>query len=142
MDVSDNFFDYTFCWQTLSWLDNPKKALLELVRITKPNGRLYLSSLFNMDFDVDIYRKVFDYTRKSGQHGIPMDYNTYSLYSVKKWLNDKVTSFKIHPFVISIDLPVAGRGVGTFTKVLADTDERIQISGGILMTHGILEILK
>src|SRR5687768_8176198 len=42
--LADDSFDFVFCWQTLSWLDEPEKALNELIRITKPGGCLYLSS--------------------------------------------------------------------------------------------------
>jgi ubiquinone/menaquinone biosynthesis C-methylase UbiE len=106
LTVEDNFFDFTFCWQTLSWLDNPEKALGELIRITKPHGKIYLSSLFNLDHDVDIYAKVIDHTRESGRHSISSNYNTYSLHSINNWLKDKVLSFYIHKFMIDVDLPL------------------------------------
>jgi ubiquinone/menaquinone biosynthesis C-methylase UbiE len=60
----DNSFDYVFCWQTLSWVDEPQKALLELVRILKPGGKLYLSALFNLDYDVDIYSKIYNHSEE------------------------------------------------------------------------------
>ena len=46
-------FDFVFCWQTLSWLENPEEALNSLLSITKPGGKLYLSSLFNLEHDVE-----------------------------------------------------------------------------------------
>lgn len=103
--VETGFFDYTFCWQTLSWLDEPQKALLELIRITKPAGKIYISSLFNLDHDVDLYTKVIDYTRESGKENLYMNYNTYSLYTINNWIKNLVQEFTIHKFSITIDLP-------------------------------------
>lgn len=138
LDFIENQFDFTFCWQTLSWLDNPKEALLELIRITKSGGKIYLSSLFNMEHDVDVYSKVFDYTRNSGLNAIPMTYNTYSLFTIDRWLQTKVANYKIHKMETSIDFHYDGRGLGTFTQNCEN--EKIQISAGMLMNWGILEI--
>ena len=131
-------FDFTFCWQTLSWLDHPRDALLELIKITKKGGKIYLSSLFNLNHDVDIYSKVYDYTRPSGLNGTYMNYNTYSIYTIEKWLKNKVKKFKIHKFNTSVDFEYNGKGIGTFTKQCEA--EKLQISAGMLMNWGILEI--
>jgi len=138
LNFSENQFDFTFCWQTLSWLEAPENALLELVRITKPGGKIYISSLFNLEHDVDIYSKVYDRTRNSGKKGEYMFYNTYSYFSVLKWLENKVQNFKIHKFDTNIEFFYNERGLGTFTKKCEDG--LLQISGGILMNWGILEI--
>ena len=140
MPFEDNYFDLVFCWQTLSWLDNPQKALCELTRICKPKGKIYVSSLFNLDFDVDIYARVFDYTRVSALEGQSLNYNTYSKHTVRKWLTNKVTAFDIIIFKPEVDFYYEGRGLGTFTKKCGD--ERLQISGGMLMNWGILIITK
>ncbi|WP_066163950.1 class I SAM-dependent methyltransferase [Aliarcobacter cryaerophilus] len=133
-------FDFVFCWQTLSWLDNPKEALLELIKITKPKGKIYLSSLFNLEHDVDIFSKVYDRSMHSGKSDSYSFYNTYSEYTVKSWLKDKVDSFKIHKFETPIPFEYDGRGLGTYTKKCEDG--YIQISAGMLMNWGILEITK
>jgi len=141
LKFNDNTFDFTFCWQTLSWLDNPMDALLELIRITKKGGKVYLSSLFNFNHDVDIYSKVYDYTRDIGDNNKShMNYNTYSKHTIDKWLRDNVDDFKIHKFETSMPFYYSGKGLGTFTKECKD--EMIQISGGMLMSWGILEIEK
>jgi ubiquinone/menaquinone biosynthesis C-methylase UbiE len=139
-NFQDNQFDLVCCWQTLSWLDDPEKALHELIRIAKPGGMIYLSSLFNIHHDVDIYAKMTD-------HSIPTDgeppsfaYNTYSAKTAEKWLSGKVNKFIFHEFIPSIDFNYEGRGFGTFT---VQTDKgRLQISGGYLMNWAILEITK
>ena len=140
LDFLDNHFDIVFCWQTLSWLDNPQQALNELVRVVKSGGKIYLSSLFNLNHDVDIYSKVYDYTRESGKNGIAMNYNTYSQYTVNKWLEGRVENFKIHQFSTSVPFDYDGKGIGTFTKNCQD--EFLQMSAGMLMNWGVLDIEK
>lgn len=130
-------FDYTFCWQTLSWLEDPQTALNQLIRITKKGGKIYLSSLFNLDKDVDIYSKVIDYTR--GDESLSFEYNTYSKYSILKWIEDKVDTIEFIPFHPNIDIKFEGRGLGTYT--IQAVTNKLQISGGMLMNWAVL-ILK
>ena len=140
MQTETSFFDYVFCWQTLSFLEEPQKALMELIRITKANGKIYLSSLFNLDHNVDLYTKVYDHTRESSKNGFAMTYNTFSAYTIEKWIKNKVEKFTIHKFIIDIDIFPPPLGIGTYTKKLENVNERLQISGGMLMNWGILEI--
>lgn len=138
--IPDSTYDFTFCWQTLSWIDEPHTVMDELLRITKKGGRIFLSSLFNSDHDVDIYAKVYDYTLESGKNAIPFSYNTYSALSLEKWLNGKVESYKIRPFNTEIDFEYTGRGIGTFTVM--GQDKRLQISAGMLLNWAIVDIIK
>lgn len=138
--LEKNSFDMVCCWQTLSWIDNPELALKNLIAITKPGGKLYLSSLFNIDFDVDVYSKVIDYTREINDGAIPVNYNTYSKLTVERWLKGSVKDFKIHEFVPTIDFKYEGKGIGTFTKM--SEGKRMQISAGQLLNWAVLEITK
>jgi len=140
-NIKDGAFDLICCWQTLSWLENPKQALEELVRITRPGGRLYLSSLFNHDHDVDIYSKVYDWTRDSTNQGYYSCYNTYSMKSINGWLRGLASDIKLFNFDIDIDLPDKLRGLGTYTVKLKQ-GKRLQISAGMLLNWGILKIIK
>jgi len=45
------------------------------------------------------------------------------------------------PFDMPLDLERQGRGLGTFTVRLAD-GKRLQVSGGMFMNLGILELTK
>lgn len=137
----DNFYDIVFCWQTLSWLDEPQKALDQLVRITKPGGTIYLSSLFNIDHEVDIYSKVFDLTRESGANNIPYNYNTYSERTIKTWLAGNVNQIKFHRFVPDIDFHYTGTGIGTYT-LDTPNNKKLQFSAGMLLNWAILQINK
>lgn len=139
--LASDSYDLVICWQTLSWLDKPEAALRELVRICKPGGVILASSLFNLNHDVDIYSKVIDHTRASAAQGMNYNYNTYSLYTVREWLAGLVADFKIHEFSLPIDLEHDRRGIGTYT-VQTKTGERLQMSAGMLLNWGILEIRK
>jgi ubiquinone/menaquinone biosynthesis C-methylase UbiE len=141
LPLQKNTYDIVICWQTLSWLDKPDVALKQLVRICKPGGRIYASSLFNFDADVDIYSKVVDHTRVSSSDGITVEYNTYSIHSLNTWVSDMITEMQVHKFTIPIDLKYNGRGLGTSTIKL-ENGERIQTSAGMLLNWGVLEIVK
>lgn len=141
LDLASDSFDMVICWQTLSWLDMPEKAIHELVRICKPGGRVFASSLFNIHHDVDVYSKVIDYTRASSRKGLSYAYNTYSSYSVNKWVAGVAASMQIHEFVMPIDLENTSRGIGTST-VRLEGGKRLQLSAGMLLNWGILEIVK
>ena len=133
--------DLVTCWQTLSRPDKPEFALRELVRICKLGGLILASSLFNLNHDVDIYSKVIDHTRASSRLGIAYAYNTYSLCTVQGWLSGLVASHRIHEFSIPVDLCHTERGLGTYTYKL-ETGIRLQISAGMLLNWGILEVHK
>jgi ubiquinone/menaquinone biosynthesis C-methylase UbiE len=133
-----NFFDFVFCWQTLSWLDRPQDALNSLLSITKPGGKLYLSSLFNLDYDVDVYSKIKDYSNE--KNVIDANYNTYSLKSINNWLNGKVKNFNIVPFQTTIDFEYSGRGIGTYT--INSERGKLQFSAGMHLNWGVLVIEK
>ena len=121
-------------------LDEPEKALNELIRITKPGGKIYASSLFNIHHDVDIFAKLLDHTRPNGELGLAFSYNTYSKKTVSKWLDKKVKSFQLHEFIPEIDFTFEGKGIGTYT---VNSDKgRLQISAGYLMNWSVLEIEK
>jgi ubiquinone/menaquinone biosynthesis C-methylase UbiE len=139
LEKTGDGFDYTFCWQTLSWLEQPQQALENLIRITKPGGVIYLSALFNINSDVDLYTKAFDLTRESSKDDLFLNYNTYSEKTIRKWTEGKVTELEFFEFVPQVDITYDGRGLGTNT-VLTAGNKRIQVSAGILMNWYILKI--
>jgi ubiquinone/menaquinone biosynthesis C-methylase UbiE len=141
LDLPADSFDLVICWQTLSWIDEPARALAELVRICRLGGRIYASSLYNLHHDVDVYSKVEDHTRPSSAQGMRYSYNTYSLASVRRWIGGAVSELDIHLFEIPVDLPPTGRGLGTYT-VRLDNGHRLQLSAGMLLNWGILELQK
>ncbi len=138
--IPQNYFDLVFCWQTLSWLEEPEKVLNKLLSITKPGGKIYISSLFNIQHDVDIYSRVSDYSNASDGKIIQANYNTYSKYSVAKWIQGKAKTFELLPFHTPIDFLYSGRGIGTYT--INTEKERLQVSAGLLLNWAVLVIEK
>jgi ubiquinone/menaquinone biosynthesis C-methylase UbiE len=136
-----NTQNIVFCWMTILCLDKPDAALYQLIDTLAPGGKLYISSLFNLQHDVDIYAHFLDHTRASAKEGKMMQYNTLSSKTISEWLSGRVESYKIHEFSPDFDLPLNSRGIGTYT-VKDDAGRRLQISGGMLMNWGILEITK
>jgi ubiquinone/menaquinone biosynthesis C-methylase UbiE len=133
-------FDLVCCWQTFPVLDDPGRAMRELVRITTPGGLIFASALFNLHHDVDIYAKIIDHTHGAGKAGLPLPYNTYSVRTVDAWLEGLVQDRRLYEFVPEIDFVHEGRGAGTYT--VQSEKGRLQISAGHLMNWAILEIVK
>jgi len=61
--ISDNSGYLAFCLQTLAWINQPDLCIKEMVRIIKPGGHIFITSLFNLDYDCDLIVKVRDYTK-------------------------------------------------------------------------------
>lgn len=126
--------------QTLSWIEDPEHALLELVRVAKRGGLVIASGLFNLDHDVDVFARVVDRTRKSGQSGMSYSYNTFSRELVETWTRHLSVSVEFVRFEMPFDLPRLGRGIGTYTY---NTSEgRLQCSGGLLLQWAFLMVKK
>lgn len=136
----DNKFDLTFCWQTLFTLESPEVALYELLRITRPGGKIFASTLVNINHDVDLITKVIDHTRPSAKKELVMTYATYSTSTFRAWLKNKSSFIDFHEFIPWEDIEFSGRGIGTFTR--GSDLGRLQISAGMLMNWSIIEITK
>lgn len=129
-----NRYNGCISFQTLSWLDEYKKAIAALDALNLE--WMAFSSLF-WEGNVDYFIKAVDYGNEivnfNDCSGI-YNYNVYSLPSVKSYLADLgYKEFDYIPFVMDIDLEQKNpHWFGTYTRKL-DNGERIQISGGIMM---------
>ncbi len=71
LNLRDDFFDVSICMATFVHLPNPRKAVSELIRVTKPNGKVVADVTFTLKFSV--WLKLFlneyilkpTYSRKS-----------------------------------------------------------------------------
>ena len=129
LPLQDSSFDLVFCWQTLGWVDkeNISRVMQEILRILKPKGRLYASSLFNTEFDVDLYTTICDRTRPSSYNqSNPKEpltngyYNTYCKQSIVDMCGEGVQCVRIVPFYPQIDFKrdFSQRGIGSFTLAI------------------------
>ena len=69
------------------------------------------------------------------------EYNTYAVGPIIKKFKESVKSINYYPFSIGLEIPSQGRGIGTYTHKLSN-GKFIEISGGVLMNWGFLEVIK
>lgn len=131
---NDNSFDLVFCWQTLLIMEDPEKAVAEMLRICKPGGAVFISSLFNTECDVDLETKITDHTKLFGE----TCYRTWCTKTVEKWFKNR---YELIDFKAFDKITYDGRGLGTHTTETKDNCF-LQISGGMLMNWGFLIIYK
>ena len=131
MDMHDayklGYFDYVFSFQVLSWLEMADAREAFQTHCTNAGRGVFVSSLFCKD-NIDYEIKVIDhYTARE---------NYYNIYSIPSF-NILCTSCgfnlkSIKEFVIDIDIPKSGSGLGTYT-IKTETGQRLQFSGGMNM---------
>lgn len=132
----DQKFDVVFSIQTLLTLPYWKRALEQLLAVTR--GWLFISSLFT-DHDVDAITKLRDYTwpaRCQTSHS-----NVYGLQRFRKFCEARgCREFVSQDFELDIDLqPPELGGAGTYTRTLAD-GRRLQFTGPIFQLWKFLAI--
>ena len=120
-------FDLVLSTQTLSWLPDHERALVQALRVTR--GWLVVSSLFT-DLDVDTECMVYDHTIVPELP--PYHMNVYSLNRTRAFCESHgCHEFRSQPFDIDIDLPrPTSGGLGTYTERTAD-GRRLQFSGPV-----------
>jgi len=117
--------------QTLSWLPEMRKPMVQIFEMIKPNW-IGLSSLF-YEGDISCKVEVYENSRSRKTY-----YNVYSLKELDRLANEYgYMVVKFGRFDIGIDLPKPKNMdvMGTFTeRVLENSDSRrLQISGPLLM---------
>lgn len=137
-----NQFDGCISLQTLSWLPDYEAALLEIFKKINPTW-IGLTSLF---YEGDITCRIEVEEHEKNKKSF---YNVYSLPAISRLCErEGYVLVKSSPFVIDIDLakPKNLNVMGTYTREVvtnnADTVERIQISGPLLMNWYMLLIEK
>lgn len=140
MPYEDNTFDITACLVVISFLEDTKKAVQELIRITKKGGRIIISALINFDHDVDLLTKVLDKTRKSSEQNLFLTYNTYSISTFQEWIQNQVQTLEFYKFVTKKDFYYEGKGINTYT--IDAPNEKIQLAGGMILNWGFIDIIK
>ena len=137
LSLPSDHYDLVFFWHTLLCVNEPQRAFRELLRICQPGGRVFISSLFNMEHDVDLLTKAVDHTRASSREG-GLPYNSFCERTIRSWTD---CDLAFHDCEMQIDLPQQTRGLGTYTRKL-EGGRRLQISAGMIMSWRILEVRK
>lgn len=120
-------------YQTLSWLPEYEKALIEIMKLN-PKW-IALTSLFH-DGLVDCKIETQEFHNAEDQDSFKTSfYNIYSLPRIEAFFKEKgYKIFKSTPFEIDIDLPKPEhQNMQTYTQKLMD-GTRQQLSGPILMS--------
>lgn len=124
--------DGIICLQTLSWMKNYKKPLINMFQV-KPKWILITSLFYDGPVDTEIVIKDFSRTMGSSKFRRSF-YNIYSIDLIEAYAKKfTYTLDKYEPFIFPFDLAKPNeKGMGTYTKKLSD-GSRIQISGPLLM---------
>ena len=140
-----NSFDVVVCTGVLSIFDTFEPVLNNLISWVKPEGALFIHSLFN-DYPIDVlikYNLSEDYTSGLRENG----WNIFSKNTVSRFLQElildkQVESFDFHNFELKRELLERDDKVRSWTE--RKIDGRLQITNGlmILQPHAILEIKK
>ena len=124
--------------QTISWVRELRKPMTQIFKKISPNW-ICMSGLF-YEGDISCKTLVYDHSLEREVY-----YNTYSLKELNRISNFygyKLT--KVKPFKIDIDIsePKNKDHMSTFTKRIADSSDRLQISGPILLNWYFVMIEK
>ncbi len=126
--------------QTISWIDELNKPLEEIFTKIQPKW-IGLSGLF-FEGDISCRTEVIEHTK-----GRSVSYNTYAIPEVKRIA--KSFGYEVYssaPFEIDIDIPKPTDIdiLGTYTRriVSEDQEERIQVSGPLLLNWYCLKLRK
>jgi len=124
--------------QTISWVKELRKPMTQIFKKINPNW-ICMSGLF-YEGDISCKTLVYDHSLEREVY-----YNTYSLKELNRISNFygyKLT--KVKPFKIDIDIsePKNKDHMSTFTIQIADSSDRLQISGPILLNWYFVMIEK
>lgn len=140
MPFPSDFFDLTNCLVVVSFIENTKLAIEELIRITKKGGRIIISALINFEHDVDLLTKVLDKTRESSKYEYYLTYNTYSVSTFRDWIEPNVDKVEFYEFITEKEFIYNGKGIDTYTVNILD--KKIQFAGGMKLNWGFIDIIK
>lgn len=139
--LHDQAKTYDICvhWMRLLHFSDWQEHLLGMMKVTKTNGHIFVSSLFN-DHDVDLLATILDHNIKACQEGFALQYNTFSCEQIRKFcVEHGASTVAFYPYEIPFDIPRQKSGVGSYTLTKTD-GKRETISGGVRMQWNFLHI--
>jgi SAM-dependent methyltransferase len=77
LDLASDTFDYVWCQYVLEYLPDPQAALAELIRVTRPGGRVVVSDMdglgmLNWPFPADLEEDCRKYAAAAAAAGVDM----------------------------------------------------------------------
>jgi SAM-dependent methyltransferase len=143
--IDEGFADVVTCTGVLSIFDDFVPVIENLIHWCKPEGRVYLHSLFsNYPFDVRLRYGASD---SYGSGVLETGWNIFSKATVSNFLESKIdsgqiTSFRFYDFNLKTKLEMKDDLIRSWT--FRDEQGNLMLTNGlnILQPHAILEIVK
>lgn len=135
-------FDSSLLVGVNSIFDSFNESFGNLIKWTKPGGRVYVADVFN-PYPFDVWIKY----RQEGKHGPDhreAGWNMFSRASISKFLeeNAKVKEFTFHPFEMPFDLDQNQEDLARTWTMKTDANQRLLTNGlSIIVNTDLLEII-
>ena len=142
--INKNEFDITFCLGVISIFDSFETSINNLLRWTKPKGKIYIFSFFNnYPIDVNIKFSKSENWLKNKPKFWESGYNVFAKKTISKFLKNKnqVKSFKFHDFTMKKNLKINHKDyLRSWTINSANNKKLIMNGTNLLHPFSILEI--
>lgn len=127
-----NKFDGVISLETLSWLEDWKLPIEKIIEIN-PKWMAFSSLFYEGKINYQVQIRDYEFSESVDGYDIAY-YNIYSIPLIKSFLAQHgYAVFDFERFEIDIDLPKPSHmGTGTYT-IKTETNERLQVSGAMLM---------
>jgi len=134
----------SFCLGVLSIFDSFELTLNNLIKWTKPKGKIYIFSFFNnYSFDVNIKFSKSENWMKNKPKFWESGYNVFSKKTIAKFLKNekKVKNFKFYDFTMKKNLKINHKDYLRSWTVNTDQKKKLIMNGtNLLHPFSVLEI--
>ncbi len=125
----ENSFDLIVCFGVLGIFNESDAIKLfdNLLRCIRPGGQIILFSQFNeMDVDTQISHRKYD--KNGHDNGWESGWNNYSVKTITKWLNSRVSKMEFVDFVMPYDIEAKNDLVRSWT---VQVDQQRRLTNGL-----------
>ena len=134
---SNEKFDVIHASGILSVFEDFEEALTQWIDLLSENGKFFLFNRFNSK-DIDV---LIRHRNNTKNYGWETGLNTFSINTLKRYLNSKNLSHQIKKFALPFDLPEHNDPIRSFTKTLKD-QSRIVVNGANIITEHFFVIIE
>ena len=117
--TSNEKFDVIHASGILSVFEDFEEALTQWIDLLSENGKFFLFNRFNSK-DIDV---LIRHRNNTKNYGWETGLNTFSINTLKRYLNSKNLSHQIKKFALPFDLPEHKDPIRSFTKTLKDQSQ-------------------